>query len=163
MSTPAAKSSVSPLADLERVLRQQIAAYRELVTLLDQHRAVLESMQLQPILEANKRQQQLRDRLAKLEQLRTAALRKAGGGTLGDVAAKHGAGGFTLLKLRRELKELADEVGTRSRVAANIAGGMLGHLNTAVRVLIEAAGEGGVYTKDGTPKLTGRRGVSLAA
>ncbi|MEM6314396.1 MAG: flagellar export chaperone FlgN [Planctomycetota bacterium] len=158
-----AQSQTNPLADLERILRQQIAVYRELDKLLAEHRVALEGMALQPILDVNKKQAVLRDRLAKLEQHRRAIFDKLGAESLTELATKHGPQGLTLLKLRRELQRVTGEVGTQSKLTSKIAAGMLGHLNTAVRVLAEAAGETGLYDKHGNPKLRRRRVAVYAA
>ncbi|MEM8872731.1 MAG: flagellar protein FlgN [Planctomycetota bacterium] len=151
------------LADLECVLRQQIAVYRELGTLLTEHRVALEAMDLQPILAVNKKQSDLRNRLGKLEQHRKAIFAKLGATTLSELAARNGAAGLTVLKLRRELQRISAELGHQSKLTRKVASGMLGHLNTAVRVLTEAAGETGMYDKDGSPTRRRRMSLYMAA
>lgn len=158
-----AAQPTQPLADLERILRQQIAVYKELGLLLDEHRDALEAMKLEPILAVNKKQADLRNRLGKLEQHRKAIFTKLGGKTLTELANRHGAGGATILKLRTELQRITDQVGQQSRLTSKIAAGMLGHLNTAVRVLTEAAGQTGLYDKHGSPKLRRRMSLYMAA
>ena len=67
-----------------------------------------------------------------------------------------------LLKLRDELKAIAEEISGRVKISARIAAAVLGHLNTAVRLLAGAVERAGVYTKSGAPKVTRRIGVMEA-
>jgi hypothetical protein len=64
-----------------------------------------------------------------------------------------------LLSLRDQLKAKVTEVATRSTVAGRVAGALLGHLNTVVRLLAGAVEQAGIYTKQGTPQVSTRIGV----
>jgi hypothetical protein len=64
-----------------------------------------------------------------------------------------------LLKLRQELMTAMQKVADRSFVANKVAGAVLGHLNTAMRILASAVGSGGIYTNRGTPKMARRIGT----
>jgi hypothetical protein len=64
-----------------------------------------------------------------------------------------------LLALREQLKAKVNEVATRSTVAGRVAGALLGHLNTVVRLLAGAVEQAGIYTKQGTPQVSARIGV----
>ena len=64
-----------------------------------------------------------------------------------------------LLTLRQQLKSKVTEVASRSTVAGRVAGALLGHLNTVVRLLAGAVEQAGLYTKQGTPQISARVGV----
>jgi hypothetical protein len=64
-----------------------------------------------------------------------------------------------LLTLREQLKGKVAEVASRSTVAGRVAGALLGHLNTVVRLLAGAVEQAGIYTKQGTPQMSARVGV----
>jgi len=68
----------------------------------------------------------------------------------------------SLLKLRDELRDLAARITARTHVAGRLAGAVLGHLNTVVRLLAGAVEKTGVYTKQGVPRVSSRIGVMEA-
>jgi flagellar biogenesis protein FliO len=67
-----------------------------------------------------------------------------------------------LLRLREELKTLAAQITRKTTVSAKVAGAMLGHLNTVVRVVAGAVQQAAVYTKQGMPTVASRIGVMEA-
>jgi hypothetical protein len=77
---------------------------------------------------------------------------------LSRIAAAAPAHRAALLASRDELRNLAREIQHRTGVSSRIAQAMLGHLNTAVRLLAGAVERAGTYTKYGNPKLTRRLG-----
>ena len=54
------------------------------------------------------------------------------------------------------------QISNRVTVAGRLAGALLGHLNTAVRLIAGAVEQAGLYTRDGSPKVSGRIGVMEA-
>ena len=68
----------------------------------------------------------------------------------------------SLMKLRDELKRIATEIQTKTHVAGKLAGAVLGHLNTVVRLLAGAVERAGIYTKQGVPQVSTRIGVMEA-
>ena len=83
--------------------------------------------------------------------------------TLSHLAALYPQRREPLLKLGSELKQLATQIASRSRVAGRLAGAVLGHLNTVVRLLAGAVdSRANVYTTDGVPRVSSRIGVMEA-
>lgn len=64
-----------------------------------------------------------------------------------------------LLAQRDELRNLIGQIRQRTHVAGKVAGAMLGHLNTVVRILAGAMQQAGIYTRKGVPKMAERIGV----
>jgi hypothetical protein len=67
-----------------------------------------------------------------------------------------------LLKLRDDLKLLAGQIARKTTVSSKVAGAVLGHLNTVVRVVAGAVQQAAVYTKQGMPTVSARIGVMEA-
>ena len=67
-----------------------------------------------------------------------------------------------LLKLRADLEAVMKQVQSKSFVSSRVASAVLGHLNTAMRILAGAVGGGGVYTNRGVAKVARRIGVMEA-
>jgi hypothetical protein len=67
-----------------------------------------------------------------------------------------------LFKLRDELRAVATTISNRTKVSSRLAGAVLGHLNTVVRLLAGAVERAGVYTKAGVPRVASRIGVMEA-
>ena len=63
-----------------------------------------------------------------------------------------------LLALRDALREVTLEVERSAAVAGRLAGALLGHLNTAVRLLVSAVSDPGTYTRSGAPRVSGAGG-----
>jgi hypothetical protein len=63
-----------------------------------------------------------------------------------------------LMKLRNDLNAVVTETSRRSFVAGKLAGAVLGHLNTAVRILARGVGDVGVYNNRGVPRIAKRLG-----
>jgi hypothetical protein len=57
---------------------------------------------------------------------------------------------------------VATTIASRTKVSGKVAGAVLGHLNTVVRLLAGAVERAGVYTKDGIPRVSGRIGIMEA-
>src|ERR1700754_2431680 len=77
---------------------------------------------------------------------------------LTKIAELHPPRKDALLKLRAEMKDLATRIPHRTRVAGRLAGAVLGHLNTVVRLLAGAVEKAGLYTKYGVPQVSSRIG-----
>ena len=63
-----------------------------------------------------------------------------------------------LLKLRKELRELLEKLSGRNHIASRVAGAVLGHLNTAVRLFTGVVEHAGLYTRKGVPQSVPRIG-----
>jgi hypothetical protein len=67
-----------------------------------------------------------------------------------------------LLKLRADLETVMKDVQSQSFVSSRVASALLGHMNTAMRILSTAVGGAGVYTNRGVARVTRRIGVMEA-
>lgn len=156
-----------PLSELEIILRQLIAEHRRLLAHVEAQQAAMRSMDLKALDAAVNQQEAARLRIAAIENRRRAsvaqiarAARIDGNGlTLTKLAALYPAQSQPLLALRDELKEVAATIGSRTLVSGRLAGALLGHLNTVVRLLAGAVERAGVYSKHGVPQVSSRIGV----
>jgi hypothetical protein len=159
----------SQVNDLEMVLQQLIAEHRKLLALLEEQQGAMKRMDLQMMEALVARQEASRMRIAMLDrrrQLLAAQLARAskiaGQATVDKLAGAYPARAKALLALRDELRPLIEQLRNRAFVAGRVAGAVLGHLNTAMRLLAGAVGKAGVYTKAGIPKVSPRIGVMNA-
>ena len=160
---------VRQLADLETALQQLVAEHRKLLGFVEAQYAAMRVMDLAALGAAANAQEACRLRIATLETKRRAIVQLLARGTKidGPVTVTKLAALFpqrrdALLQLRDELKTVATNISTRTKVAARVAGAVLGHLNTVVRLLAGSVERAGVYTKDGTPQVSRRIGVMEA-
>ena len=160
---------VRQLADLEAALQQLIAEHHKLLGFMDAQQAAMRVMDLPAMDVALNGQESSRLRIATLETKRrqivsllTRGLKVDGPVTLTKLAELFPQRRDALLKLRDELKAVATTISTRTRVSGKLAGAVLGHLNTVVRLLAGAVERTGVYTKDGIPRVSGRIGIMEA-
>jgi hypothetical protein len=158
-----------PISELEQTLVRLIQEHGALLECLTAHQAAMKAMDTSAMERAGRRQETVRLRIASLEQRRAILtaqrareLRLAGKVTLAELAKADRQRGVALLKLRNELKQAVEDVSRRSQVASRLAAAVLGHLNTAMRLLGGAMEQAGVYTKSGSPRVSGRIGVMEA-
>jgi hypothetical protein len=156
-------------SELERLLTQLIQEHRALLQCLEAHQAAMKAMDLPAMQQVGRRQEAVRIRINALEQRRAAvtaqhaiALRLSPKIALLELAKAVPERRGVLLKLRAELKQAMEDVSRRSQVAARLASAVLGHLNTAMRLLGGAMEQAGIYTKAGTPRVSGRVGIMEA-
>jgi hypothetical protein len=154
------------LSELEALLQQLVAEHRKLLRHVDAHQAAMRAMDLKSMDAAAGQQEAARLRIATTENKRRALAlvlaRQAGlqgDPTLARLADAYPQRRAELLALRDELKSVILEVSGRTRVAGKLAGAVLGHLNTVVRVIAGAVEQAGVYTRQGVPKVSARIGV----
>ena len=160
---------VRQLAELEAALQLLITEHRKLLGSMDAQQAAMRVMDLSAMDAAQNAQEASRLRIATLETKRrtivsllTRGVKVEGPVTLTKLAALYPQRRDALLKLRDELKDVATTIASRSKVAGKLAGAVLGHLNTVVRLLAGAVERAGVYTKDGIPRVSGRIGIMEA-
>ena len=79
--------------------------------------------------------------------------------TISQVAAAVPAHRTNLVRLRDELRTLTAEVAAKNGVSAKVAGAMMGHLNSVVRMVSGAVRQAGVYTRQGQHTIASRVGV----
>lgn len=153
------------IIELETILTAMITEHRKLLSFLEAQQQAMTACDLKAMDQTAVAAEACRLRVVGLEQRRrkavalvAAELKIAGDVTIGRIAELCPQRAFSLLKLRAELKSLAEQVKSRSHIAGRVAGAVLGHLNTVLRLMSGAAGKAGLYNQRGTPRLNGRMG-----
>jgi hypothetical protein len=156
----------TPLAELELILEQLITEHEKLLRHIDAQQQAMKKLDPRELEAVVQAQEAVRMRIAALESRRRAltahlaqVLRLGGQPTLAQLAEANPAARSRLLKLRDRLKKVAAAVSNRAQIASRVAGAVLGHLNTAVRLLAGAVEQAGIYTKHGTPRASARIGL----
>ena len=154
------------LHDLENILRLMIAEHGKLLGHLDAHQAALRSFRVEQIEDLTALQEASRLRIATLEAKRrhlnqqiARLARLTSEPTLTKLAELFPPRAGTLTGLRDELRDVVAQVQSRTTISGRLAGAVLGHLNTAVRLLAGAVEQAGVYTKHGVPRVASRIGA----
>ena len=154
------------VAQLQVVLQQLIAEHEKLLAHLNNQQGAMKKLDLPAIDQLTGLQDASRMRISALDGKRkalvnqlAAMLKLQGPTTLARLADSLPQYKQALLTLREQLKAKVTEIATRSTVAGRVAGALLGHLNTVVRLLAGAVEQAGIYTKQGTPQVSARIGV----
>jgi hypothetical protein len=157
------------LAELESVLTMLVAEHRKLLTFTDAQQAAMRSVDLAALDAAVNGQEACRLRITTLEVRRrglavqlTKGQRVEQPVTLTKLADLYPQRRQSLFKLRDELRDVASTISNRTKVSSRLAGAVLGHLNTVVRLLAGAVERAGVYTKAGVPRVASRIGIMEA-
>ncbi len=155
--------------EIEQMLRQLIIEHQKLLGHVETHEQAMRRFDLRAMDESAKLQEAARSRIAAMELRRKSAavaLAKAsrinGELTIARLAELFPANAGSLLSLRDELKTIAGEIAGKTFVASRLAGAVLGHLNTAVRLFAGVTDRTGVYTKSGSPIVARRNGIMNA-
>jgi hypothetical protein len=157
------------LTDLETLLQQLVAEHRKLLGFMDAQQAAMRVFDLNAMDSAVNNQDACRLRIITLQinrrqlvQLLTRGTRVDGPITISRLATMFPHRRDVLLKLGGDLKAIATTISNRSKVSGKLAGAVLGHLNSVVRMLAGAVEKAGVYTKDGIPRVSSRIGIMEA-
>jgi hypothetical protein len=154
--------------ELEQLLQGLITEHRKLLVQLDLQQAAMKTFDLKAMDDAANLQEATRLRIAALENRRrshVAAMSKllrVPDLNMTKIVELHPQRRAELTKLRTELKAIIGEISTRTTVAGRLAGAVLGHLNTVVRLMATAVEHAGTYTKNGIPRVSPRIGVMEA-
>ena len=154
------------LAELEHVLGMMVVEHRKLLEQVDAQQLAMRTMQAEQMQNITALQESTRLRIATLDvKRRTLAtqigklIRLPGEPTLAQLSHAFPARAIPLRHLRDELRALVLAIQSRTTVGARLAGAVLGHLNTAVRLIAGAVQQAGVYTRNGTPRVAARIGA----
>ncbi len=164
--TPAGQKLIG---DLESLLQQMIVEHGKLLKHIENQHAAMKKLDRKAMDEAMNLQEASRMRIASLEQKRRVVvtqiartLRLAGEVKIPQLAEHFPQRKAILLKLRDDLRNLVAQVATKNHIAGKLAGAVLGHLNTAIRLVAGAVEHAGLYTKSGVPRMASRIGVMEA-
>ncbi len=154
------------LLELELILRQLVLEHRRMIQLMDAQQLAMKKIDLKAMDEATNAQEACRLRIVTLENKRRGCVlqiaklhRMAGEPKIQDLAKLDKNIGPALLQLRDELRKTMEDLGRRTHIVGKLAGAVLGHLNTVVRLIAGAVEQAGLYTKQGVPKVSARIGV----
>ena len=157
------------IADLEILLAQQIAEHRKLLAFCDAQQTAMKGFNLKAMEDLTHLTEACRMRIATLENKRKTltvvinkTLKLPADARLPQIAAAAPQFKASLTRLRDELRAVMEQIQTRNYVASRVAGAVLGHLNTVVRLVAGAVEKAGLYTKQGVPKVSARIGVMEA-
>lgn len=152
-------------ADLQNLMQLLIAEHEKLLAQLDIQQAAMKTLDLKQLDDCARQQDNLRHRIATLESRRrlivthlARMLRIDGQPNLAAIADKLPQDRARLLALRDRLRALVSKASTRATVTSRVANALVGHLNTAVRLLAGAVEQAGLYTKQGTAQAPQRMG-----
>lgn len=154
------------VSELEILLGQLVAEHRRLLAQVERHAEAMKKIDLPAMEDSGRQQEACRLRINAMEQRRrllvqqiSRAANQPGELTLPLLAGMFPAKAGSLMKLRAELKALAEQIAHRTRVSGKVAAAVLGHLNTAVRLVAGAVERAGLYTKKGIPRASRRIGM----
>lgn len=157
------------VADLESVLAQMIVEHRKLLKLVEAQQAAMRHFKLETMEEITLQQEKMRLRLGQLDNQRRQIVHQiarqnniTGELTISRLAELYPPRRHALIKLKDDLRGTIQQIQTRTHVAGRLAGAVLGHLNTVVRLVAGAVERAGVYTKTGAPQMSARIGVMEA-
>ena len=157
------------ILDLESVLQQLIVEHRKLLKHVDAHQAAMKTMKLDAMDQSANQQEASRLRIGTLDTRRREVVQQitlqhklSGEVTISRLAQLFPQRGPNLMKLREELKKTIEQIQARTHIAGRLAGAVLGHLNTVVRLIAGAVERAGIYTKSGVPQVSNRIGVMEA-
>jgi hypothetical protein len=169
IKAPAIPATLKPVVDLEAILTDMLQEHRKLLVYLNAQQDAMQKLALKEMEASRQQQEASRSRIIGLEnRRRTQAMQIARINQLQtepklpQLAQMYPQRRAQLMQLHSELKAVMNDVATRSYIASKLASAVLGHLNTAMRIISTAVGGGGVYTQRGTPKMSRRIGVMEA-
>jgi ElaB/YqjD/DUF883 family membrane-anchored ribosome-binding protein len=157
---------VRQISELETILQQLYAEHRKLLTYVEAQQAAMKKLDLKTMDDAARLQEACRLRILVLETRRkglviqiSKLLRVQGELTVTKLADLHPPRAEALKKLRDDLRGVAEQIRQRTQVAGKVAGAVLGHLNTVVRLFAGVVEKAGIYTKAGIPQVSQRIGT----
>jgi hypothetical protein len=157
------------LAELETLMGSFLSENRKLLEQLERQQTAMKAMDLEAMDHVLHEEEATRLRIATLENRRktlvrqlAASMRVNGEPTLAKIAELHGPRGAKLMKLRNELRQTIAQVTDHTHVSGKLAGAVLGHLNTVVRLFASAVERAGTYTRSGIRHTPARIGVMEA-
>lgn len=155
--------------DLILVLNQLIAEHESLLASFEQQREAMKKLDAARIDELNAAQESSRMRIIGMENRRRQLVKEIAQilklkvePTLLAVAAAYDPARPKILVLRQKLRNLANAVSNRAKVAGKVANSVLGHLNTAVRIISGGPEKAGLYNRNGSPQVSRRIGLMEA-
>lgn len=152
--------------ELENLLRAMIAEHRRLLETMSPQQKAMRTCDLKSIDDIAANQEACRLRIATLETKRrmlvgqiARAAKLTGEMKIDRIAELFPERKAELLKLKNELQAIIRTISERTRVSSKVAGAVLGHLNTVVRLISGVVEQAGLYTRYGVPQVSARIGL----
>ena len=162
-------AALKPIVELEAILQDLLIEHQRQLKHLDSQQLAMQKMALKEMETARQLQEASRSRINTMEQRRRTQVMQIARinqlqtePKLPQLAEMYPQRRLQLMKLHADLKSVMTEVANKSYIASKLASAVLGHLNTAMRILSQAVGGGGIYTQRGTPRMARRIGVMEA-
>jgi hypothetical protein len=154
------------LTELQNVLAQLASEHRILLKLVESQHEAMKKLDLNKMGELIGEQESARRRITSIDTRRRMLMNQIAVSikldrepTLQQLATLFPPFAIGLLKARAELRDAVTKIADKTQMSGKLSAAVLGHLNTVMRILADAVGRAGFYTKAGTPKLPGRLGV----
>jgi hypothetical protein len=168
-NTNAISPALRPVVELEKILQDLLVEHHKLARHLDVQQDAMQRLAIKEMDYARVQQELCRTRVLGLEQRRKSQVKQIarinqleGEPKIPQLATMYPQRASQLLQLQADLRSVMRDVESKSFIATKLATAVLGHLNTAMRILSGAVGGGGMYTKRGTPRLASRIGLMEA-
>jgi hypothetical protein len=165
----AVSPALKPILELEALFGELLAEHRKLLGHVDYQLESMQQMNTRQMEVARNLQESSRMRINSLELRRRMLVQQImrmnqlkSEPKIPQLAELFPQRRGPLLKLRAELEAVMKQVQSKSFVSSRVASAVLGHLNTAMRILAGAVGGGGVYTNRGVARVARRIGVMEA-
>jgi hypothetical protein len=166
---PIVPAQVRQIIDFEAVLQELIEEHHKLLKHVEAQQNAMKTLNLKEMDDAMRLGETSRVRIIGMDNKRRTLvlqigkmLRIVGEPKIGQLAELFPHRKQNLLKLRGELKSLLEQLSARNHMAGRVAGAVLGHLNTAMRLLAGAVENAGLYTRRGVPQTVMRIGLMEA-
>ncbi len=157
------------IVELEKVLQKMVLDHRNLLNQVQVHQEAMKKFKVEEMSATGEAIESIRKQILATESRRRALVQQVArlhklpaNASLSEIAGAVPQYKASLLKLRDELKFLTAQISRKTTVSSKVAGTLLGHLNTVVRLIAGAVQQAAVYTKQGMPPTNARIGVMEA-
>jgi hypothetical protein len=151
------------IQEIETVLQQLVDEHRKVIVQLAKQHDAMKRFAVREMEDIAQLQESTRLRIIKLELQRRTLTQQIvklyklkGTPTITQLAEMFPQHRESLGQLRDELRGVMTEVKTKTQMASRVAGAVLGHLNTVVRLLAGVVEKAGTYTRFGVPRVAPR-------
>ena len=151
------------ILEIETVMQQLIDEHRKVIVQVGKQHDAMKGFKVREMEDIAQLQEATRLRIIKLELHRRTLTQQIvklyklkGTPTVTQLGEMFPQQRDTLFKLRDELRTLMADVRSRTQIAGRVAGSVLGHLNTVVRLLAGVVEKAGTYTRFGVPRVAQR-------
>jgi len=159
----------APIAELEKLLNAIVTEHRTLSDTVQAHQDAMRQFRFEDMTTAQEAIEASRTRMVIHEARRRMFVQQIvrlhklpANASLQQIADAAPQFRKNLLKLRDDLKLITGQITRKTTISGKVAGALLGHLNTVVRVVAGAVQQAAVYTKQGMPTVSARIGIMEA-